>query len=146
MSDPISAIATASNIATAVLARIDPVAGLLSSQVSVPAAMANLMNDLASGNMSDTELYILGLGTVPASSSTLTLTARTIGLLAIGGAAAAGTATLGGIGGGIAITAAAVAALTNPDVKNILTDPDFWNALQKGKKNPSDIPNSTLSD
>jgi hypothetical protein len=54
LSDQISAISTASGIATIVLGRINPVLGLVSGQVSIPAAMADLMNDIATGNLSDT--------------------------------------------------------------------------------------------
>lgn len=62
----------------------------------------------------------------------ISITARTIGLLALGGTAAAGTATLGGFGGGLALTAGVAAALASPAVRDILTDPSFWDSIQKG--------------
>ena len=134
----LSTISTATGIATSIIGRLNPVAGLISGQLSWPSAMAVFMNDIATGNLSDTEIAIAGLGTVPASSSVLTLTARTLGLLALGGLAVG--ATTAGLATGLALGVAVAAALATPAVRDILTDPDFWDAMKKGLNDPSKIP------
>lgn len=100
--------------------------------------MAVLMEDIATVNLPDTEMTIAGLNTVPASSSVLPLTARTLGLLALGGLAV--WATTSGLVGGLALGVAAAAALANPAVRDILTDQNFWDAMKKGLDDPSKIP------